>query len=151
MKNVKWILLTILLISIIITVILFVNFVKEKNNNLNDDYINNITDDILKNIYDKKWHIISLTIADGNDEYFRNDSYDDKYIVISKENIEYCDNNEKKCKIDNYTYQNNVISITTSNSLGEGNYEIELAEDKLKLSRKENGKTISYYFEEAKG
>lgn len=142
MKNIKWILLVILIISIVITGIIFVNFIKT-NNNLNKN--------ILNSLYNKYLYFTSLTVADDDEQYFRNDSYEGKYIVITKDKIEYCDIKEEHCKVDNYIYQNNMISITTSNTLGEGNYEIELTGDELKLSRTENGKTISYYFVEAKG
>lgn len=142
MKNIKWILLIILIISIVITGIIFVNFIKTNNN---------VNKNILNSLYNKYLYFTSLTVADGDEQYFRNDSYEGKYIVITKDKIEYCDIKEVHCKVDNYTYQNNMISITTSNTLGEGNYEIELTDDELKLSRTENGKTISYYFVEAKG
>jgi len=149
-KNIKLILLVILIVSMLITVILFVNFAK-KNNVSNNGYVENNKDDILKDFYNVNLYFANMTISGGNEELFRTDYRDGKYLVISKQSVEYCYDKEKECKIDNYVYQNNMISISTKNTIGAGDYTIELIDDKLKLSRKENGKTISYYFEEAKG
>ena len=52
---------------------------------------------------------------------------------------------------DEYIYHENKILISTYNSLGPGDYEIELTNNQLKLSRKEENEIVSYYFEEAKG
>jgi len=146
MKKTKWILLIILLISILITAIIFINFFKTKSNNSNNNVNNN-----LNNIYNKNWYITSLIVIDGNKETFRNDSYNNKYIIISESTIEFCDLSSKKCFSDEYVYHDNKILISTYNSLGPGDYEIELVNDTLKLSRKEDNDIVSYYFEEAKG
>lgn len=153
MKKIKWFLFIILIISILVTVILFINFTSDKNNNGNID--NNIENkeefSVLDNLYNKEWYIISLTVTDNNVELFRNDSYDNQYIVIDKETIKYCNVNDIDCKIDDYVYQNNKISISTKNTIGAGDYEVKYIKGNLALSTKESGKTVTYYFEEGKG
>ena len=150
-KYIKWILLSILIISILITVILFINFAKENNNNLGTNHAENNEKDILENFYNKNLYFLNMTIYENNEEIFRSNYNDGKYIVINNQTIKYCYSSNSECKVDNYTYDNNKISIKTYNTLGPGDYKVEVLDEMLKLSRKEKDKTISYCFEEAKG
>jgi len=151
MKNFKWILLIILSVSILITIMLFINFMsKKQNDNISSDN-NNIVNNVLNDIYDKKWHIMNLTVTYENEELFRNDSYNNEYIIIDKETLKYCNLTNKECSKDEYIYNNNKISISTDNTLGTGDYEVIYLDDTLKLSTKINDRIVSYSFVEAKG
>lgn len=150
-KYIKWILLSILITSIVITIILFINFIKEKNNSSNNQNIVNNEKTILEKFYNRNLYFLDMTISEKNQEIFRTGYTDGRYIIINSKTIEYCYSPDEDCKIDNYTYNNDTINISTSNSLGPGDYKIDVIDEKLKLSRQIKGKTISYYFEAAKG
>lgn len=151
-KYIKWFLLSILIIAILITIILFRNFVDENNNNnLNNDNVIDNEKSILDSFYDKRLYFINMVISDSSGEILRIDYNDGKYIIINNQTIEYCYSSEEECKVDNYVYGNDNISISTYNTLGPGNYKIEVLDEMLKLSRNEKDKIISYYFEDSKG
>ena len=151
MKRIKWILLIILIISIIVTTILFINFVRDKKTSSNNIQKENTNTIDLNSINNKSWYIKLLTIDKDGEILFRNDSYENIYIVITEENLKYCYSAEEECKIDNYIFNNNRIYIIANDTIGSGEYKIEFENQHLKFSRKEKDKTITYYFEEAKG
>jgi len=147
-KNLKWIFLAILIIFIVITVVLFINYIRSDNNNNNND---NNNDNILSEIYDKNWYLLETTISNDIDILYKSKSNGNIYIVIKNLVIEYCDSENNECREEKYTYNNEMISIEGNDTLGKGDYLVDIAEDNLKLSRKVNGRTITYYFETAKG
>lgn len=144
-KNLKWIFLAILIIFIVITVVLFINFIRSNNSSDNDK------DNILNEIYDKNWFLLETTISNDLDILYKNESNGNIYVVIKKLVIEYCDSENNECREETYTYNNEMISIEGNDTLGKGDYVVDITEDNLKLSRKVNGRTITYYFEASKG
>ena len=153
-KKIKWIFFILLVVSLIITVVMFMKFTKknEENHNKDNNYNSNVNDDasenndILNEIMNKEWYINLLTISENGEEYFRNDSYDSKYIILDEKIIKYCNSEGKECKTDNYIYSNNILTIQTDNTLGRGDYSIKYSEHELELSRKEENRIITYYF-----
>lgn len=140
MKKFKWVLLGVLIVSLVFTFTMFINFINKNNNDV-----------VFKEIYNKDWYIMSLVVTDTEEVIFRNDSYSGKYIVLSENTIKLCDIYEDSCKVDNYIYENNIIYLSSQNTLGTGNYEIEFSDSTLILSTKEGGITTSYHLVEAKG
>lgn len=153
-KKIKWIFFILLIVSLIITAVLFIKFSKEYKENFNKDnnYNNNINDDInesnviLNEIMNKEWYINLLTISENGEEYFRYNSYDSKYIILDEKTIKYCNGEGNECKEDNYIYINDMLSIKTDNTLGSGDYSIKCFENELELLRKEGNRIITYYF-----
>lgn len=148
MKKVKWILLSLLVISIIITVILFINFISDKGHQQLTP-INKIKELYNIHLYRKSYNIYE------NDELILDFQVIENggYIVFDEKQVTYCDS-ENICNSSKYTYdsENDTIYVETYNKLlNRGTYNINIKEDVVKLTVEQGKRKTVYYFDMPKG
>lgn len=148
MKYIKWIFLTLLILGIIITAILFCNFVnnRSKITETNNDKIKELYDINLYRrkhvIYEDNKLLLDFTVIENGG-----------YIVFDEKHVTYC-RIENICDSSNYTYnsENNELYIERDNIfLRDGTYNIEIKEDTVELSIKNSNRKTVYYLDMPKG
>ena len=145
-KNIKWILLAILIIMIIITGILFINFATNKEDS------NNIS-----KIYNIEWFRKEAKLYINNELYYEGKNLiDQRYLKFEKDKVHYCnydDNN--KCETYNYTYNEEEETIffdSGENFVKKGTYKVVFYKDGFELTLKDKDDSIIIYtFRQAKG
>lgn len=145
LKYIKWICLFISIIGIVLLGIKFIN--------LNDkESLNNKKFNINK-IYNTAWYKTGIAYYENNkliDENFNIKDLD--YIIFTSKNITYYNSNINEINTYDYIFKNKSIVINfDSNLIVKGTYNIEIENEKLKLTNCSNKYCFVYYFESAKG
>lgn len=141
MKNIKWILLGILIILIIITIYMYFDFIKVKTDVPVDI-------DNTNYIYNKKWYKIGVRTYKGEELIDNNfDLKNNKYMLFDKENVNYCDDTNNMCEEYEYSYNDGVIYMPMDFLVIKGNYNVSFNEDIMELSMISGDYMFIYYFE----
>lgn len=141
-KYIKWVFLVISIISLIITIILFVNFL-EQNNNKKPSIKDN-----LGIMYDK--YLIRKGIKIYENGELLGEDFDFKinhYIRFSNDYVEYCNDGIIDCDKYNYVYDNGNVNIFSEIFYKlDGIYEITIENNILILTQtRDNSKIINYF------
>lgn len=141
-KYFKWILLIILIISLIITSILFINFSKNKNENNN-----NSTE--ISEILNKRWRRVGAALYEnGKLVSENNELYDLRYMFFTKDYVAYCNPPSEDCDEYTYTYSDGLITINSEDYfVTKGTYNISFKETGITLSQTSGNIKVIYYFE----
>lgn len=148
-KYIKWIFLIIFIIALIITIMLFVNFAKNRDNKDID------TDNKISQLFDKKWVRTGLSIYENNVLKGENLNLSDtRYIVFSNDFVSYCNNIDNECKDYYYEYNDEyeTVFIDSEDYLVErGTYKITFYQNKFDLSLIYDEGTVIFHFDTPKG
>ena len=142
-KYIKWILLVILIISLIITSILFINFASNR-----EDTLKNETSELDK-FYGKKLRRIGVALYKNDELISENLELTDlRFMVFNKNNVTYCDMNGEKCDKYDYLYEKDVITINSEDYfITNGTYEIEFTDNRILLTQMVDDMKMVHYLE----
>ena len=144
-KYFKWFMLGIFIISVIITLILFFNFIKDHDTVYTDNELNQNSP--LSIIYGKKWRRTGVAHYEGGLLVSDNmDLEDFRFMVFTEDYVEYCDMYGEDCDKYHYEYNDGIIFIDSEDYLIiKGTYNIVFDEEIIELSiEKDNYKYIYY-------
>lgn len=148
-KYVKWFLLSLLIISLAITIFMYLDYEKEKKEEIKPQ----IVEDELKILYDKEWFKYGIAVYDNDKLISENlDLISSSYMIMKKDMVDFCDINTNECITYNYQYSDGKITINSELDfiLG-GTYDIEYTEDLIELIYIEGTGKIIYYFNTPEG
>lgn len=148
MGKIKWILLAMLIVVLIITGVLFIKFVN------NREIISVNKENELTKVYQKKMYKNLYELYENNKLILDILSIEDSgYIIFEEQKLNYC-NYENVCNSSNYVYNSEKKQLyieSNINFLNQGTYDILIEDNAVELSIEKNNKKIVYLFSTAKG
>lgn len=141
-KNLKWILLVVLIISLIITGILFINFNKDRNSNAIDD-----TE--FSKILNKRWRRVGVSLYENGELISENFELSDlRYMFFTQDYVAYCNPPSEDCDEYTYIYEDGVITINSEDYfITKGTYDIVFEEESITLSQTLESVKIIHHLE----
>ena len=148
-KYVKWFLLSLLIISLVITIFMYLDYEKEKKEEIKPQ----IVEDELKILYNKEWFKSGVAFYEDDKLISENlDMINVNYIVLTDAKIDFCNSITMECTTYDYQYSNGKITINSQEEfiLG-GTYDINYSEEKMELIYTEGQSRYIHYFDTPKG